>query len=445
MPVQHAAQVFGASVAADGAVTSTEITDSTHPGRALLTAPTKEAQKSLLSIVADDINDATQAGRNLLRAPSPAAQRDALFLGTAALVNTGTAPGTVPVFDTNGYLPGDQIRPGSLGNNTLAPMPIGFKGAGADGPVTNLTPAQATELLNLATAATKGLMSPLDKAKLDTYANVDRFKGYYASMAALTAAHGLANPGDWAIIGHGPGVGATVANWDSDNTPPAWTDASTGGGITPASIGSGELANGGVTTPKIADGAVTPAKLAVGAAEANLGYLPANAASTNAQVSTLTNAVNGKAAIDGSNMTGRLGVEPLEVTDWNTATSNGFYRGAAGATNAPDGNYWHGYVTNYNIWQGVQTIFNPTADEMRRLYTFTASGPSFGPWRSVTTGVVDVRLGAEVDGVPAGHVATAIYYDIVDIGNDNFVRDYKLRSRPLQKLINGTWTTVSQL
>lgn len=75
---------------------STQITDSTVPGRALLTAATTAAQLTALG--------ATAAGQAIFTAADAAAQRVSLGLGTAATQNTGSVANTVPLLDASGQL-----------------------------------------------------------------------------------------------------------------------------------------------------------------------------------------------------------------------------------------------------------------------------------------------------------------------------------------------------
>lgn len=49
-------------------------------------------------------------------------------------------------------------------------------------------------------------------------------KGAYASLAALQAAVPAGAAADFAILTHGAGVAATIAVWDSDNSPAGWVD-----------------------------------------------------------------------------------------------------------------------------------------------------------------------------------------------------------------------------
>lgn len=51
------------------------------------------------------------SGAGIIEELDPATARTLLGLGTAALVNTGTASGNVPVLDSNGYLPTSTIPP----------------------------------------------------------------------------------------------------------------------------------------------------------------------------------------------------------------------------------------------------------------------------------------------------------------------------------------------
>lgn len=52
---------------------------------------------------------------------------------------------------------------------------------------------------------------------------VTNYKGAYASLALLEAAHPTASAGDWAVLSL-PGEPASIAVWDSDAEPPAWVD-----------------------------------------------------------------------------------------------------------------------------------------------------------------------------------------------------------------------------
>ena len=102
--------------ASGGSVASTDITDSTAAGRALLTAADAAAQRTSLGlgtaatsastafepagVAAADVTDSTAAGRTLLTAADAAAQRTALGLGTAATsASTAFEPAGVAAAD----------------------------------------------------------------------------------------------------------------------------------------------------------------------------------------------------------------------------------------------------------------------------------------------------------------------------------------------------------
>ena len=57
----------------------------------------------------------------------------------------------------------------------------------------------------------------------------------------------------------------------------------------------------------------------------------------------------------------RLGVYPVQITDWNNAIETGWYMGSAVA-NAPDGNWWIGQVVSHNAIWTTQTIYPFTMD-----------------------------------------------------------------------------------
>lgn len=69
-------------------------------------------------------------------------------------------------------------------------------------------------------------MTADERAKLATVAA--NFKGAFMSLGEVVAAVPVPASGDWAILGHGVGIPATIAVWDSDNVPAAWVDTAVG-------------------------------------------------------------------------------------------------------------------------------------------------------------------------------------------------------------------------
>jgi hypothetical protein len=101
---------------ADDTPTALPVGASTILGRGAagaIAALTAAQVKTILALAAADIIDSTAAGRALLMAADVAAQRVALGLGTAALVNTGTTNGTVPLLGASGTLAVARLATGT--------------------------------------------------------------------------------------------------------------------------------------------------------------------------------------------------------------------------------------------------------------------------------------------------------------------------------------------
>jgi hypothetical protein len=306
-----------------------EINDAGAAGRTILLKGTKQEVKAFLAIVANDISDATTFGKALLTAANVAAQITALGLGSVSVHNAGNGAGEIPILDGTGKFPAGtipSINPanGSLTNAAFADMTgAGVKGATAAGAVVDLTPAQITAMLVAATSTTKGMMSAADKAKLDTYASVDRFKGTFTNLAALKTANPTGTGGEWAIILHGPGNPSTTAYWDTDETTPDWIDSNTssGGSIGAGSVGTTELADDGVTLEKLAADSIDASKIIDGSVGTN--ELAALSVTLGKMAS---NSVDSSKIVDGSISTTDLGnntVTNAKLADVATATIKG--------------------------------------------------------------------------------------------------------------------------
>jgi hypothetical protein len=231
MAVKTAAELFTTPASGGGTIASTSITDSTAPGRALLTAATVAAQKTALAIVSTDIGDSTASGRAILTG-TPAAAKTALAI-VAADITDSTAHGRALLTGAT-----TAAQRTSLGLATVAAT-----GAYADLSGTpaaySLPVATATTLggiragtgisiagdgtltADLATGALSGLLSAADFSKLGS---IKASKGIYANLAALQTAHPTATAGDSAQLSKGAGANATWAIWDADNTTPGWID-----------------------------------------------------------------------------------------------------------------------------------------------------------------------------------------------------------------------------
>jgi hypothetical protein len=69
-------------------------------------------------------------------------------------------------------------------------------------------------------------MTPTERSNLATaFAVAGNFRGSYSSLAALATAIPAGSVGAWAILTHGSGSSATIAVWDTDNSPNAWVDS----------------------------------------------------------------------------------------------------------------------------------------------------------------------------------------------------------------------------
>lgn len=297
-----------------------DITNAGATGLNLIVSTTPAAAKAVLAIASADISDASAAGKALLIASSVPNQRVALGLGAAALLDTGTAAGNIPVLDASGKLVASIIPTSAITNSMMVNMSAaGLKGATAAGPVSDLTPAQVAGMLPEATITAAGMMSASDKAKLDTYSSNDKFKGPYSSIGSLTGAVGSPAAGDWAILTHGPGIAATIAIWDYDETPPVWRDTGASGGASlgPGSVGTTELADDSVTAAKVKDNETLPVNISGNAATA-----------TNATNATNATTAASADAVAWANITGKPSVFPASA---GTSYGSGGQAGGTGS------------------------------------------------------------------------------------------------------------------
>lgn len=107
-------------------IASTDITDASSTGRAILAVASYSALKSSLSIAAADITDSSSTGRAILAIASYSALKSNLSLGTAANYDVGTSANNVVQLDGTGKLPavdGSQLTGISTGGTTDTRIP----------------------------------------------------------------------------------------------------------------------------------------------------------------------------------------------------------------------------------------------------------------------------------------------------------------------------------
>lgn len=79
------------------------------------------------------------------------------------------------------------------------------------------------------TLAAAGITNAYTSAQTDAaiaaaIATLDKIRGAYTDLSALSTAIPTGNTGDIAVLTHGSGSAATIAIWDTDNSPAAWID-----------------------------------------------------------------------------------------------------------------------------------------------------------------------------------------------------------------------------
>lgn len=80
-------------------------------------------------------------------------------------------------------------------------------------------------LAGIADTASYVRMTATERSTLASMAAIaGHFKGAYSTLAACVAANAAPETGSWAILTQGSGSSATIAVWDSDNSPAAWVD-----------------------------------------------------------------------------------------------------------------------------------------------------------------------------------------------------------------------------
>lgn len=153
-------------------------------------------------------------------------------------------------------------------------------------------------------------------------------------------------------------------------------------------------------------GAQAAANATAIAGKASQSALDAVSATVAANATATTAALAGKASTDGSNLTGRLAPVAATITDWNSATSNGWYMSDT-AANAPGAGWWIGQSINHGaLGYCIQlawpfTAMSPTAFGMQYRVQF---GGSWSAWTDCYANATEILALVNAN---AGSVAAA--------------------------------------
>jgi hypothetical protein len=147
----------------------------------------------------------------------------------------------------------------------------------------------------------------------------------------------------------------------------------------------------------------------------------------------------------------RLRAHPVLITDWNTATENGWYLSYPGATNAPANDYLMGEVqTDSNGGYTIQTVtqygLSLPADTFtwRRRRT-TVNGSTWEPWYRLRLSDAEIR--ALVNGINAdtGWMTWVPATNAITLGNGLLTGRYRKRGKTVECVMTFTLGTTSSI
>lgn len=385
--------------------TASTISDSTVPGRALLTAASAAAQRASLGLAAVA---STGAYADLSGTPT---------LGTAAALNAGTGANNVVQLDGSGRLP-------AIDGSQLTNLPSGGGGGGVTN-VTGTAPIVSTGgstpviSINLATSSTAGSMSAADKQKLDGIAAsatntplsnaTPSALGIAAAGTSSSAArsdHVHAQP-TAAGIGAVPAGAITTSGLTMATGRLLGRSTASAGPVEELVIGPGLSLSGGTLSSEVADGdkgdisitggvwsidfgAVTYGKIQnVTATDRILGRSSAGAGS----VEEITCTAAGRALLDDADAAAQRATLGLGTL----ATQNGTFSGTSSGTNTGDQTIaLTGDVTGSGTGTFAATLSNTGVS----AGTYNDSATAVRPFTVDTKGRI-TAIGAAVTVTPA--------------------------------------------
>lgn len=115
---------------------------------------------------------------------------------------------------------------------------------------------------------------------------------------------------------------------------------------------------------------------------------------SNADTNAYTTAEKTLVADLADDYAGRLGGVPFLITDWNSATKNGFYAGGPATLNTPEAMWFQGVVSLINTGWITQTVWGATnyttSADLRLWQRKFNSGTTWGPWYRLRWSEVEI-------------------------------------------------------